>query len=200
LILIGVTGGVGTGKSTVARMFGRLGAKVLDADRIVHSLLQPGSSVYPRILRNFPEAILPRDRSVDRRRLGEVVFGDRKRLAVLNRILHPEVRRRLRQGIRKIRAQDPESVVALDVPLLVEGRPHYSLDALVVVAAPMKAVARRLGERSGWSLAEVKRRRAVQMPLRRKERLADFVVRNDGSRAATRRQVGRIWKQIKENG
>lgn len=197
--VIGVTGGVGTGKSTVARMFGRMGAKVLDADGIVHSLLQPGSPVFPRIRRNFPEAILPGDGSVDRRRLGAVVFDNPKRLAALNRILHPEVRRRIREGIRKIRAQDRDSVVVLDVPLLVEARPHYSLDALVVVASPMKAVARRLRERSGWSVGEVKRRQAVQMPLRQKERMADFVVRNNGSRAATRRQVAWIWKQIKEN-
>ena len=107
----------------------------------------------------------------------------------------------MRQEIRKISRQDPHSVVVLDIPLLMEAAGAYPLDAAVVVVSRVATAARRLKGRSGWSLQEVRRRQRFQMPLREKERLADFVVRNDGSLQSTRRQVAHIWKIIlkKEN-
>ena len=196
MLVIGVTGGVGTGKSTVARLFGQLGCRVLDADEMTHTLMRLGQPIWRKIRASFGKEVLTSGRQIDRRRLGQMVFGDSKRLTRLCQIVHPAVRRQIRQEIRRIRQKDPGAAVVLDIPLLIEAGSHYRLDALVVVSAPLKVVANRLHARSGWSLSEVKRRQAFQRPLRQKERMADFVVRNGGSKALTRRQVVKIWKRI----
>ncbi len=201
MVIIGVTGGVGTGKSTVAKIFRKLGATVLDADRITHELLDPGTEVFRKIRARFGESVLTARGAIDRRRLGALVFRDPKRLRWLTAILHPAVRREIHKRLGKIRRQNSKAVVVLDVPLLIEAGNAYRLDALVVVSAPLKTVARRLKERSGWSFGELKARQAFQMPLREKEQRADFVVRNEGSLASTRRQAIQVWKQmVKENG
>ena len=198
MIAIGVTGSVGTGKSTVSRMFKEMGAIVLDADETAHILMQPRRPVWRKIRACFGPSILAAGAAIDRRQLGALVFSDPKRLRLLCRIVHPAVRRRFQEELNEIRRKHPQAVVVLDIPLLLEAGPPYPVDATVVVSASPVAVARRLRARSGWSLEEVKRRQSFQMPLREKERRADFVVRNSGSVASTRRQVSRIWKRIKE--
>ncbi|MBI3323494.1 MAG: dephospho-CoA kinase [Candidatus Omnitrophica bacterium] len=195
MVVIGVTGGVGTGKSTVARMFRRRGAAVLDADRVAHELMRPGTAVTRRIRSRFGREVLTARGEVDRRRLGALVFGSRSRLKALTRIVHPAVRREIGRRVQRIRRRDPDAVVVLDIPLLFESG-HYRPDAVVVVTAPLRAAARRLERRSGWSLREVKRRSSFQMPLREKAGRADFVVHNGESLAETRRQVAEIWRLI----
>lgn len=196
MIVIGLTGSVGTGKSTVARLFGRRGAVVLDADRVVHELMEPGTPVWKKIQRRFGPEVMGSGGRVDRKRLGQRVFADRKRLQQLNAIVHPAVRRRIRERIRQIRRANPAAVLVLDIPLLVESGSVYRTDVLVVVSAPAGAAARRLKRRSGWSVKEFKRRRSFQLPLSVKKKKADFVVDNGGSLRETRRQVSRLWKQI----
>ena len=196
MFVIGVTGGVGTGKSSVARMFGQLGAEVLDADRATHELMQPGTVVWKKIRDAFGEGVLTSSGEINRPKLGSIVFADKKKLARLTGIIHPAVRRRFKERMAEIRRRDPKAVVVLDVPLLIESRKDYPVDLLVVVSAPMHVAARRLKARSGWTLGEFRRRASFQLPLRRKEHAADFVVRNGGPSAATRRQVVRIWNHV----
>ncbi len=201
MIVIGVTGGVGTGKSTVARMFAARGARVLDADRITHALMRRGTSVWRKIRARFGRAVLAPDGSIDRRALGRKAFASRRSLAALCRIIHPAVRREIAKRLRTIQKVHPKTVAVLDVPLLIESGGAYPLDYLVVVSAPLSVAARRLKARAGWSPAEVKRRQVFQMPLSQKAKQADFVVRNAGSEESTRRQVNRIFKKIsKEKG
>ena len=191
--IIGVTGGVGTGKSTVARMFGiRLKAPVLDADQITHRLMRPSSPVWRRIRARFGKGVIASSGEIDRRRLGKITFGDPKKLETLCEIIHPAVRRWIQGELKKIRRSQPRTRVILDIPLLIEAGSAYPLDFLVVVSAPLKVVAQRLKKRSGWTLREVKRRQGFQLPLREKERLADFVVDNGGTLEAARRQVSKI--------
>ena len=196
MILIGVTGGVGTGKSTVARMFGQLGAEVLDADRVTHELMERGTPVWRMIHATFGREIVSPAGQINRLRLGALVFFAPKRMARLCRIVHPAVRRRFRERIQAIRRKSPKAVVVLDIPLLIEAGSAYRVDALVVVSAPLTVSARRMRDRSGWTLEETRKRQAFQMPLREKEHRADFVVRNGGLLEATRRQVVRIWRQV----
>lgn len=196
MIVIGLTGSVGTGKSTVARLFQQHGAVVLDADRVVHALMEPGTPVWKKVRRRFGPEVIASDGRVDRKKLGGQVFADRKQLQELNAIVHPAVRRRIQERIRQIRRADPAAVVVLDIPLLVESGAAYRTDALVVVSASVEAAARRLKHRSGWSVKEFKRRRLFQLPLSVKKKKADFVVDNGGSLRETRRQVSQLWKQI----
>ncbi|MBI1952978.1 MAG: dephospho-CoA kinase [Candidatus Omnitrophica bacterium] len=196
MIVIGLTGGVGTGKSTVAAEFKRLGARVLDADRLARGLMEPGRPVFKKIVSVFGKTVLGPGGRLDRGALSERVFRRGGALKKLTGIVHPEVRRQIRARVKRMAARNPASVVVLDVPLLLESKGAYRCDALVVVTAPAETAARRLRLRSGWSVKEIKRRGRFQWPLARKAALADFVVRNGGSRMGTRRQVVRVFSQI----
>ena len=198
--VIGLTGGVGTGKSIVAGMFHDLGAAVLDADRIAHSLMEPRTAVWRKIRTKFGKGIFTRAGRIDRRQLGSVVFHTPRHLRVLCRIVHPEVRKRIQELLRQLERRQPNGVAVLDIPLLIESSSAYKTDALVVVSAPPSVAARRLKRRSGWTREEFELRSSFQLPLREKIRQADFVVNNGGSQSATRRQVVRIWKNIKGEG
>lgn len=198
MIVIGVTGGVGTGKSTVARMFGRLGAAVLDADRITHELMRPGTRVHRAIRARFGKEIVSTRGQIDRGRLGRIVFRSKKRLKLLTDIIHPEVRLRIDRGLRSLCRRSPAAVAVLDIPLLAESRCAYPWDVLVVVSAPKRVVLERLGEARGWDQKEYERRSRFQWPPARKIKRADFVVDNGGSGAATRRQARRIWVELKK--
>ncbi|PIQ82161.1 MAG: dephospho-CoA kinase [Candidatus Omnitrophica bacterium CG11_big_fil_rev_8_21_14_0_20_64_10] len=197
MIVVGLVGGIGSGKSTVAGMFRALGARVLDADRIARELTRPGTAVSKRIRSAFGPEVFRAGGRIDRARLARAIFSDPKRLKQLNRIVHPAVRREIRSRLNRLSRRDPSGVVVLDVPLLLEaGSKHYRCDRLVFVAVSSAAAARRLARRSGWRPEEVRRRARFQMPLSEKRRLADFVVKNDGSRRSTRSQVARVWKQL----
>lgn len=196
MLLIGVTGGFGTGKTTVARMLGRLGAAVIDADAIVHALLAAGSPLTRRIAATFGRDVLDARGAVDRRRLGRRVFADPVALRRLNRLVHPAVRRRMRQAIARIRRRSPRRIVVLDVPLLIEGGLYRTVDLVVVVVAPRRTQVARVRRRTGLSLATIERRLRRQMPLRQKRRYADVIVDNGGSRVATQQQVRRLWESV----
>lgn len=197
MIVIGLTGGLGTGKSTVSAIFAEWGVRVFDADRIAHELIRPGTRVYRKIRARFGKGIMTAAGRIDRGRLGRLVFGSEKRLKELTGIIHPEVRLAIDQGLKALRRRAPRAVAVLDIPLLVESRHAYPLDALVVVSAPKRVVFARLGLSRGWDKKECERRSRFQLPLARKIERADFVVHNGGSYAATRRQVRRIWTLLK---
>ena len=197
MFVLGLTGGVGTGKSTVAGMLEKLGAVVLDADRISHALMEPGTAVSKKIRSRFgPEVFTPAGR-VDRRQLAQRVFRHPGRLKALCGIIHPAVRRRIERELTLL-GRGFRGVVVLDVPLLFEAKPAYRTDAAAVVSADARTARERLVSRSGWSRAEAARRSRFQMPLSEKRRRADFVIDNGGSRSATRRQVLQLWKKIGE--
>lgn len=196
MVVIGVTGGVGTGKSTVARMFQRLGAVVLDADALAHEAMEPNRPAWRRIVRAFGKGILNPDQTINRRRLAQRVFRDAEARRRLERIIHPQVLREIRLRIGRLRRARRTRAVALDVPLLIESGAARMADALVVVTAPPEVQRRRLARRHGWSAEETKRRIRAQWDLAAKAALADYVVDNSDGVDATRTQVRRIWKQL----
>jgi dephospho-CoA kinase len=195
MVVIGVTGGVGTGKSTVAKMFRELGAVVLDADAIAHQLMEPKRLCWRRIVERFGQEILNEDHTINRRRLAEIVFRDAQRRNELEAIVHPQVLRQIKQQLHRLRRARGVRAVVLDVPLLVEVDAHGMADALVVVTAPRQAQLERLAHRYG-DPEEVEARIAAQLELSAKAALADFVVDNAGTVDATRTQVKRIWEQL----
>ena len=195
MVVIGVTGGVGTGKSTVAAMFRGLGAAVLDADVIAHRLMEPRRLAWRQIVTAFGEAILNEDGTINRRRLAQIVFQDEQRRRRLERILHPRVIKEIKQQLHRWRRSRLPAVV-LDVPLLVEAGAHELVDALVVVTAPPEVQRERLHAKQGWSDEEIRARMAAQWELSAKAALADYVVDNSGSVGAARTQVRRIWNQL----
>ncbi len=194
--VIGVTGGIGTGKSTVANMFRRLGAVVLDADVIARALMEPKRLAWRQIVRRFGREILHEDQTINRARLAALVFGDVKYRKQLERIIHPKVLREIAQTLRRLKRGTRRHVVVLDVPLLLEVGAHRLVDAVVVVTVSPAIQRQRLRKKYGWSKQESTRRRAAQWTLSAKAALADYVIDNAGSVHATRTQVKRIWNQL----
>ena len=195
MVVIGVTGGVGTGKSTVAKMFRQLGAVVLDADAIAHQLMEPKRLCWRRVVECFGQEILNEDQSINRRRLADIVFRDAQRRRDLEAIIHPAVLRQIKQRLHRLGRSRRIRAVVLDVPLLVEVDAHGMADVLVVVTAPRQVQRTRLAHRYG-DPEEVDARIAAQMEVSAKAALADFVVDNAGTLDATRTQVKRIWEQL----
>ena len=196
MLVIGVTGGLGTGKSTVARMFRKLGAVALDADAIAHQVMEPKRPAWRRIVEAFGPGILNGDLTVNRKRLAAIVFDDEDRRRRLERIIHPRVLRELKDRVRRAARSRRVPAVVLDVPLLLEAGAQHLVDALVVVTARPGVQRRRLRVRHGWSNAEIGARVAAQWKLSAKVALADYVVDNSDGVGTTRTQVKRIWNQL----
>ncbi|CUQ67686.1 dephospho-CoA kinase [Candidatus Nitrospira inopinata] len=184
MVLVGLTGGVATGKSTVASMFKRCGAVIIDADALARSVVEPGKPAWREIVKLFGRGVLNPDRTINRRVLGGIVFRDPEQLRRLERIVHPRVSREQRRLLRSAFARDPRAVVVYDVPLLFEAGIERTVDHIIVVSADRDAQIARLRKRDGLSRADALRRIKSQMPLAEKRRLADFVL--DGTMSKRR--------------
>ena len=195
MVVIGVTGGVGTGKTTVAKMFKELGATVLDADVMAHQLMEPKRLCWRRIVERFGEKVLNEDQTINRRRLAAIVFHDAQQRRELEALIHPPVLRQMKQRLHGLRRLRRIPAVVLDVPLLVEADAQGMVDLLVVVTAPPDVQRERLRRRYGEA-QEGEARIASQMELSAKVALADAVVETGGTLDATRTQVKRIWEQL----
>ena len=198
MLHVGITGGIGSGKSTVARMLGELGAQVLDADRIVRELLGPGQEGAANVREAFGEAFVGPDGSVDRKALAARVFGDPEARGRLESILHPLVISRRRQRLAEIREQQGRSaVVVSEAALIFEAGTRKEFDRVLLVTAPETVRKARL-EAAGWDPVEAERRMASQWPDSRKLPLADWVVDNGADEEYTRGQVAALWPVLQE--
>ena len=176
MVLIGLTGGVATGKSTVARMFGRCGAVVIDADQLARAVVQPGKPAWRDIVQTFGKKVLNPDRTINRRTLGSIVFSHPTKRSRLERIIHPRVAREQQRLTRLAAGRNPNAVVVYDVPLLFEAGIDKRVDKIIVVTADQKTQIARLNKRNGFTRTEAVRRIRSQMPLAMKRRLAHIVM------------------------
>lgn len=195
LRIIGLTGGIASGKSTVSRCLRDLGAKVVDADVLAREAVAPGSAGLAAVVREFGPEMLTADGSLDRRRLGAVVFADEAARQRLNAIVHPYVRRRIGEEIEAAAAAGLPAIV-LDVPLLYEGGLHELCDEVWVVLAEEAQQLERLMARDRLDEAAARARMAAQLPLAEKARRADVVLDNRGDMAATAAQVRQEWARV----
>ncbi len=197
MLLVGLTGGVGSGKSTVARMLAERGAVVLDADAIVRDLQRPGTAVFERIVARFGDAVVAADGGLDRGALAAIVFDDDAARADLNGIVHPAVWDVISAELDRLRETD--RVVVLDVPLLVEGRGKDLVDLVVVVEAPADVRVDRVVAERGGSPEDVRARIAAQASDDERRAVADVVILNDGPVDALAGEVDRLWGRITED-
>ena len=197
-MIIGITGGLCTGKSTVAGFLAQRGAVVLDADTIAHQAAEPGGDCYQAVVKLFGNSILGEDRRVDRRRLGRIVFSDFKKLKQLNQIIHPYVKRRFKEETVRILRENPRPLIVFDVPLLVESGMTKDVDWVVVVTATIKKQIERTMERLGLAEQEVLRRIQAQIPLREKAERADFVISTSGTLDETKEQVEKLCQKLNQ--
>jgi dephospho-CoA kinase len=176
MILVGLTGGVATGKSTVARMFKQCGAVVIDADLLARDVVKPGKPAWRAIVTLFGKTVLNPDRSLDRQALGSIVFRNRTKRRLLERIIHPRVAREQQRLVRRVAKRKPHAVVIYEVPLLFEAGVDKRVDKIIVVTADRETQIMRLKKRNHLSRAEALRRIQAQMSLSKKVRLADIVI------------------------
>jgi dephospho-CoA kinase len=194
-MIAGLTGSIGTGKSTVAAMFAGLGAEIIDFDVLAHEVIQPGRPAWQETVAVFGNRLLRPDGTIDRARLGDIVFRDPALLAELNRIVHPAVFAADAERTAAILAERPRAVIIKDIPLLTAEVARRMVEKVVVVyASPAVQMKRLLGR--GLAEEDAKRRIAAQTPVEEKLKFADYVIDNDGRRERTREQVERVYKEL----
>ena len=198
--VIGLTGGIASGVTLVARIFRDLGAVVIEADEIAREVVEPGTETYHQVVEAFGPEVVRADGTLDRRRLGKVVFEDPSARVRLNALTHPAIRRRIWERIEQIRRDDPEALVIVDIPLLLDtvGPETFDLDGVIVVTATPDLQITRTMKRDGLTREEAQRRVDAQRPVALKAAEADWVIDNTSTVAHTRSQVEALWKQLTE--
>lgn len=191
-LLVGLTGGIATGKSTVSAMFRALGCVVIDADLLAREVVEPGQPALADIVRDFGPGVLQADGRLDRQALGAVVFGDAARRQRLEAITHPRIRERFARRLETLAAERFDGIVIFDAAVIVESGNWKAMDRLVVVVADEATQIARLQARDGIGREEALRRIQSQMPLSEKAKLAHHVIDNSGDRAATEAQVRQV--------
>jgi dephospho-CoA kinase len=193
----GLTGGIASGKSTAARMFQSLGARIVDADRVGHEMLRSTSPAHAELVQQFGPTILNATGEIDRARLGRVVFSDPAKLARLNAIVHPRIIARVEELAAQHQAEDPSSVVMVDAALIFEAGIGSRFTKVIVVWCSPEEQIERLMAKAGITRAQAEQRIAMQMPADEKRRRADYVIDTSGSLEETRAQVENVWENLK---
>ena len=197
MIIVGLTGSVGTGKSTVAKFFEELGAYVIDWDELAREVVRPNSKAWKEIIECFGKDVLNEDLTVNRQKLANIVFTEKGKVTKLNQIVHPEVFKEDERIINEIKNHDPNALVVKDIPLLFELTHPIFTDKTVVVSASEETQLKRLEEK-GMSWDDAQNRISSQLPLEEKIKSADFVIDNNGPLEETKRQVEEIYSLLKK--
>lgn len=195
MLRVGLTGGIGSGKSAVAERLGRHGALVVDADRIAREVVEPGTSGLEEIAAEFGPGILTEDGSLDRPRLGEIVFSDSAKLAKLNAIVHPRVAKRTEELMARASA---DAVVVYDVPLLVENDLGALYDVVVVVDVPEDQQVARVAENRGMAEDHIRARISAQATRDQRHAAADIVIDNSGTPEDLDTKAAELWERLRE--
>ncbi len=199
MLRVGLTGGIASGKTTVAQFMAEMSCHVIAADQIAHALMEPGGEAYGEIIKEFGRQILLPDGRVDRNRLGAIVFSDRAKLSRLNQITHPRVTALILLRLNDLEqsaSSASQGIVVIEAALLVEAGFHRHVDWLIVVDCSREQQITRLTER-GFSREQAEARLAAQMPSEEKRRYAQYIVDSSGSKENTRLQVERIVRELR---
>ena len=193
--VIGLTGGIASGKSTAARTLAELGARIVDADQVARDVVAAGQPALAEIARTFGREMLLPDGTLDRKRLGTIIFADADKRRALNAITHPRIAVETQARLAKLRA-DGVPVAVYEAALLVENGVHKGLDGLLVVVCDEATQLRRLMSRDGYVEADARARIAAQAPMADKVAAATWVVDTSGPLADTKKQLARVWEEI----
>ena len=197
MLRVGLTGGIACGKTTVAAMLRELGCTVIDADALAHTLIEPGQPAYEEVIREFGKGIVARDGTIDRAKLGEIVFADAKKRARLNQIVHPRVLLETERLLRELSRPAGPAVGVVEAALMIEAGAAKNFDRLVIAWCRPEQQRERLLAR-GLSAAQAEQRIAAQTPIEKKRRHATDEIDCSGTLEWTREQVGRLAIKFKE--
>jgi len=194
-VIIGLTGGIATGKSTVSAMLAELGAAVVDADQVAREVVLPGEPALRQVAETFGQAVLNEDGTLNRKKLGEIVFADEMKRKALEAILHPAIRQVMNDRIDRLERENPGRLVVADIPLLYETGLDARYPEVLVVYVPPDVQLERLMKRDGLTEAKARERLNAQLPIDEKKKRADWVIDNSGTLEETRRQVLDFWRK-----
>ena len=195
-LLVGLTGGIATGKSTVSALLRQLGCEIIDADLLAREVVEPGQPAWTTIVAEFGQDVLTGDGTLDRKKLGAIVFADPERRRRLEAITHPAIRERFQARLDELAEHGFTGIVVFDAAVMIESGNYKNMDRLVVVVTDEPTQMARLRGRDGTDDAEGRRKIASQMPLAEKAKLADYVIDNSGDRQATAEQVRRVFAAL----
>lgn len=198
MLKVGLTGGLASGKTFVAGVLEGLGCRVAYADRMGHETLEPGGDAYDAVIGRFGREIVSEDGSIDRKKLGAVVFADKSRLDELNALIHPHVFRRQEAFFDEVAQADPHAVAVIEAAIMIETGSYKRYDKLVLAACPPETQIARYMTREGASEAQARARLARQMPLAEKREYADYIIDTSGTKDDTERQVREVYARLKE--
>jgi len=193
LIIVGLTGGIASGKTTVAKMLREKGAEIIDADDIAREVVQPGKPAWKEIVAWLGRDILQEADHIDRSKLGKIIFHSNEARSKLNSIVHPWIEMRMEDKVNSLKLNKDIEVIVKDVPLLIETGMYRSVDLVLLVWVSFEVQVIRLRKRDGLSDEEIQKRLNAQMPLEEKKKYADYVINNEISLDYTRSQVDHFW-------
>ncbi len=191
---IGLTGGIATGKSSVSNILQQKGATIIDADKIVHKLMEPEHKLWYDIVNTFGDEILLDNRQIDRKKLGKIIFNNQNKREKLNQITHPRVIAEIKNKMDKL--EDGDNIIVAEVPLLFEVGMEDLFTEVWVVTADKEIQIKRLKQRDGLDTEAAQKRIKAQMPLAKKEKLADRIINNNGSKKELLAQINRVWSKV----
>lgn len=192
---IGLTGGIASGKSTVSAYLVAMGAVLIDADQIAREVVLPGTPALNKIEQLFGTEVITEEGTLNRKKLGELVFANESSRKLLEGILHPEIREIMNQRMNQLEADNPRRLVVVDVPLLYESGLASMFEKVMLVFVPREIQLERLVNRDGLSRGQAKARLEAQMPIEQKVQLADFVIDNSGTLEETGAQLQQFWRE-----
>jgi len=195
-LLVGLTGGIATGKSTVSALLRQLGCEIIDADLLAREVVEPGRPAWTTIVAEFGQDVVTGDGALDRKKLGALVFANPERRRRLEAITHPAIRERFQARLDELAEHGFTGIVVFDAAVMIESGNYKNMDRLVVVVTDEPTQMARLRGRDGTDDAEGRRKIASQMPLSEKAKLADYVIDNSGDRHATAEQVRRVFAAL----
>jgi dephospho-CoA kinase len=198
MLIVGLTGGVASGKTAVSQILKEEGAYIINADQIARELVLPHKPAWSELIRAFGQEILQEDGSIQRKKLADKVFADPKQRKFLNQILHPRIKEEMDRRAKEIGEKDPEAIVVIDAPLIIELGDHREMDKLIVVTSTQPQQIERLKDRDGTNPEEALRIVSSQMPLKEKLKFADYVIRNEGSMEETKKRAKEIFQELKK--
>jgi dephospho-CoA kinase len=194
--VIGLTGGIGSGKSTVSRFLAELGAVIIDADKIGHEVYRPDTDTWRKLVKTFGRGILAADNTIDRKKLGAIVFSNEEELKRLNAIVHPQITEIIKKQIDDYRRKDAK-VIVLDAPVLLEAHANNLTDEVWVVVADDDNVIKRAVARTGLREEQIRDRIRAQMSKTERIKNAQVIIYNDGTPEDLRGKIKKLWEQIK---
>lgn len=195
-MIIGLTGGIASGKSTVSALLVSKGARLVDADVIAREVMLPGHEVLAAAVKQFGSEILSLDGTLNRGKLGDIVFQDPAALQALNNLTHPAIRREIKDRMNSMEEEDPKKLIIVDIPLLFESGLESMFHEILVVYVPREVQIARLMERNGLSLEQAEARLNAQMDIEAKRNKADYIIDNSGELVHTEQQVAVLWDRL----